>query len=171
MTGQTQATTRAETSHGNLQGGGDADEPLTYEQAEAVLDGLARAFSPASGEGNYLVSTLTERLSEDANPEAKRIKAEARYRALVEQLPAVTFMAALDDGFNELYISPQIETMLGFTQKEWLEDPVLWYRQLHPDDQFRWHSEFALTCSAGKHFRSEYRFLARDGSVDRKSVV
>ena len=72
-------------------------------------------------------------------------------------------MAALDDGINELYVSPQIETMLGFSQKEWLEDPVLWYRQLHPDDRVRWHTEFAQTCAPGSHFRSEYRFLARDG--------
>ncbi len=148
-------------THHNL----PADGVLTLEQAEAVLEGLARAYAPATAEGNPLVSMLTERSSEDASPEAKRVKAEARYRALVEQLPAVTFMAALDEGINELYVSPQIETMLGFTQKEWLEDPVLWYRQLHPDDQFRWHTEFAQTCATGKHFRSEYRFLARDGSV------
>ena len=64
----------------------------------------------------------------------------------MEKLPAVTFMAALDAGVNSLYVSPQIETLLGFTQKQWLEDPVLWYRQLHPDDRERWHTEFALTC-------------------------
>jgi PAS domain S-box-containing protein len=92
-------------------------------------------------------------------------RAEARYRTLVEQLPAVTFMAALDAGDNELYVSPQIETLLGFSQKEWLEDPILWYRQLHPDDRARWHSEFAQTCAVGSHFRAEYRFLARDGHV------
>ncbi len=91
--------------------------------------------------------------------------AEVRYRTLVEQLPVVTFMAALDGGVNELYVSPQIESLLGFSQKEWLENPVLWYTQLHPEDQERWHREFARTCAAGERFRSEYRFLARDGRV------
>jgi PAS domain S-box-containing protein len=95
----------------------------------------------------------------------KARRAEARYRTLVEQLPAVTFMAALEGGENELYVSPQIESLLGFSQKEWLEDPILWYRQLHPDDRVRWHTEFAQTCAAGKHFRDEYRVLARDGRV------
>ena len=74
-------------------------------------------------------------------------------------------MAALDEGMNELYVSPQIESLLGFTQKEWLEDPVLWYRQLHPDDRERWHTEFGLTCLTGQSFCSEYRFLSRGGSV------
>jgi PAS domain S-box-containing protein len=92
-------------------------------------------------------------------------RAEARYRSLIEQMPAVTFMASLDGGDNELYVSPQIEEMLGFTQKEWLDNPVLWYTQLHPDDQSRWHIEFAETCATGKNFRAEYRFIARDGHV------
>jgi PAS domain S-box-containing protein len=91
--------------------------------------------------------------------------AEARYRTLVEQMPVVTFLAALDGGVNELYVSPQIEALLGFTQKEWLENPVLWYNQLHPEDRERWHLEFARTCATGERFRSEYRFLARDGRV------
>src|SRR5207237_1410750 len=44
-------------------------------------------------------------------------------------------------------------------------DPVLWHRQLHPEDRLRWHEEFARTCSAGAPFRSIYRFVARDGNV------
>ena len=108
---------------------------------------------------------MTETSAERGVSGAKLFKAEARYRTLVEQLPAVTFMASLDDGVNEIYVSPQIEKLLGFTQKEWLDDPILWYRQLHPDDQTRWHTEFARTCASGAHFRSEYRFLARDGRV------
>jgi two-component system cell cycle sensor histidine kinase/response regulator CckA len=90
---------------------------------------------------------------------------EARYRTLVEGIPAVTFIASLDDGANEMYVSPQIETLLGFSQREWLDDPVLWYRQLHPDDRPRWHEEFARTVAVGQDFRSQYRFLARDGRV------
>jgi PAS domain S-box-containing protein len=90
---------------------------------------------------------------------------EKRYRTLVEGIPAVTFMAALDEGGGEreLYVSPQIEELLGFTQKEWLENPVLWYTQLHPEDRERWHTEFARTCAMAEPFCSVYRFIARDG--------
>ncbi len=95
----------------------------------------------------------------------ERLKySEARYRTLVEQIPAITFMASLGDGLdeNEIYVSPHIETMLGFTQDEWLGDPFLWYRQLHPDDRQRWGAEFARTCASGVGFSSEYRFISRD---------
>ncbi len=137
-------------------------EPLTPQAAEATLRSLAGtgpdlAALPAWGE--------RARSAAPTPVEARLRLAETRYRTLVEQMPVVTFFAALDGGVNELYVSPQIEALLGFSQKEWLENPVLWYTQLHPEDRERWHLEFARTCAAGEHFRSEYRFLARDGRV------
>ncbi len=117
-----------------------------------------------SGEDIFVVSTIRD-MSERRRAEARLRRLEARYRTLVEGIPAVTFMAALDEGVNELYVSPQIETLLGFSQQEWLEDPILWYTQLHPDDRNRWHEEFARTCASGEPFRSVYRFVACDGRV------
>jgi PAS domain S-box-containing protein len=90
-------------------------------------------------------------------------RAEARYRTLVEQIPAVTFMASLEEGENEIYIGPQIESLLGYTQKEWLDDPVLWFHRMHPEDQGRWNAEFARGCAVGGPFRADCRFFARDG--------
>ncbi len=100
-----------------------------------------------------------------ADPARKGWQPDLRYRSLVEKLPVVTFMASLDATAQELYISPQIENLLGFTQAEWLENPFLWFRQLHPDDRDRWVQEFARTCAMGVHFRAEYRLLARDGHI------
>jgi PAS domain S-box-containing protein len=90
---------------------------------------------------------------------------ETRYRALVEQIPAVVFMAYLDRGIGEAYVSPQIEAALGFSQSEWLEDPVRWYQQIHPDDKMRWSVEAAEMFVSGKPLRSAYRVMARDGRV------
>jgi PAS domain S-box-containing protein len=123
------------------------------------------SLSPIESENGTLVASTIRDTTQKKQAEAQLQSAEARYRTLVEEIPAVTFMAALDGGAQELYVSPQIEKLLGFSQKEWLENPILWYTQLHPDDRDRWHTEFARTCSTGEHFLSEYRFLARDGSV------
>src|SRR4029077_12909692 len=62
-------------------------------------------------------------------------------------------------------VSPQIETVLGFSQSEWLEDPVRWYQQIHPDDKMRWSVEAAEMFLSGKPLRSAYRVMARDGRV------
>lgn len=121
----------------------------TLNDAAATLNQLARVFfpdfPPAERSGDELPNL------------------EARYRTLVEQIPAVVFMASLDEGDGEVYVSPQIESMLGFTQQEWVCDPVLWYRQIHPEDRARWSIEAADLFLSGEPLRSVYRVLARDG--------
>src|SRR6185295_13389765 len=104
-------------------------------------------------------------IDEAAAAEAKVLAAELRYRTLVEQIPAITFMAVLGDGKNEIYVSPHIEAVLGFPQHEWLENPFLWYTQLHPDDRALWIAEFARGCRTGGPFRAECRFIARDSRI------
>ena len=57
---------------------------------------------------------------------------------LKEQFAAViTYITAFDETRNRLYISPQIEAMLGFSADEWLGDPSLFLKQLHPEDRDR----------------------------------
>ncbi len=55
---------------------------------------------------------------------------------------------------GEAYVSPQIEAALGFSQEEWLEDPVRWYSQIHPEDKGRWSSEAAEMFLTGNPLRS-----------------
>jgi PAS domain S-box-containing protein len=93
------------------------------------------------------------------------LTSDARYRALVEQIPAVVFLAPMEGGLSEAYVSPQIETILGFKQDEWLSDPILWFRQLHPDDRDRWSQEAAQFFMKGEPLKATYRVLARDGSI------
>ncbi len=139
------------------------EQATTYAEAEAVLEDLARVFFEntnvlaAQGHGPAAVSP-TKISTQVPNLEAK-------YRALVEQIPAVVFMAYLDEGVGEAYVSPQIERVLGFTQEEWLQDPVRWYSQVHPDDKQRWSLEAAELFLTGKPLRSPYRILSRDNRV------
>jgi formate hydrogenlyase transcriptional activator len=126
--------------------------------------------TPTPQEAEELLARMVGLLSAGQRPtngaaDAQPHRAEARYRALVEQIPAVTFMAPLDGSTSSLYVSPQIEELLGFSAREWLDEPFLWFRQLHPDDQARWTEDFARICFSGERFRAEFRFLARDGRV------
>ena len=74
-------------------------------------------------------------------------------------------MAFLDEGTGKAYVSPQIEATLGFSQSEWLEDPVRWYQQIHPEDKARWSGEAARLLFTGEPLRSVYRVIARDRRV------
>lgn len=94
-------------------------------------------------------------------------EAEERYRMLVEQIPAVTYVVSVEADRPFLYISPQIETLLGFSAQELRTDPMLWERQIHPEDRERVLAETRR--GLGKHsrlrFSIEYRMIAKDGAV------
>jgi PAS domain S-box-containing protein len=122
---------------------------LTWDEAESALQDLAAVFFRSPPDASELPPP----------------NADDKYRTLVEQLPAVVFMAYLDRGIGEAYVSPLIEEILGFTQAEWLEDPVRWYNQIHPDDRQRWSLEAAEMFLTGNPLRSAYRVLARTGRV------
>ena len=144
----------------------DTDKfPASLSEAESALQELADVFlqQHALVPNTHLV--FGETANAELNPETPAANLEAKYRALVEQIPAVVFMAYLDKGIGEAYVSPQIEASLGFSQAEWLEDPVRWYQQIHPDDKMRWSMEAAEMFLSGKPLRSAYRVMARDGRV------
>ena len=130
-------------------------------EAEKALQQLAEVFLQQSAFLNPTFDAV-ETPETRAEPEAPLLNMEAKYRALVEQIPAVVFMAYLDKGIGEAYVSPQIEAALGFSQSEWLEDPVRWYQQIHPDDKMRWSFEAAEMFLSGKPLRSSYRVISRD---------
>jgi PAS domain S-box-containing protein len=95
--------------------------------------------------------------------------AEVRYRALVETIPAITYVDVLEEGndgvFPTAYISPQVESILGFTPQEWTAGPGLWESRLHPDDH-DWVVEIGRSVfEEGRPSSLEYRLIARDGRV------
>src|SRR5579863_6187290 len=91
--------------------------------------------------------------------------AEARYRTLVERLPAITYIAELGAGGPWHYVSPQIETMLGFPPAEWLSDPMNWMNHIHPDDREIALAAEKLFQETHELFHAEYRMCARDGRL------
>ncbi|HEX2194692.1 MAG TPA: PAS domain S-box protein, partial [Candidatus Limnocylindria bacterium] len=77
----------------------------------------------------------------------------------------MSFFASVAGGQNEIYVSPQIEALLGFSQEEWINEPVLWWRQTHPEDRDRVSLAFAATCVTGQPFRDVFRVLTRNGET------
>jgi len=99
-----------------------------------------------------------------AREEALR-ESEVKYRSLVERIPAIIYTAAMDEAKTRLYVSPQVERILGFTQEEYLANPELWRELLHPDDRQRILGEAEYFYTTGEPFISEYRTFTRDGRV------
>ena len=117
---------------------------------EAVVREIVEALS---------ASVAVQRAAED-----ERLRDDL-FRSVVEEGPAVTYIDAIDDSASSIYVSPQIETLLGYAPQEWCNDPGLWPRALHPDDRARALAENARHNETGEPFRLEYRMFAKDGRV------
>jgi two-component system, cell cycle sensor histidine kinase and response regulator CckA len=94
---------------------------------------------------------------------------------LIEQLPAVVYVADIGPGRTCRYVSPQIETLLGYSPSEWTNDPTLWSKRVHPDDARRWEAARSRCMQTGELIDVQYRILdKRDRLVwvhDRATVI
>jgi diguanylate cyclase (GGDEF)-like protein/PAS domain S-box-containing protein len=86
------------------------------------------------------------------------------FRALVERIPAVTYITTLAEG-GTFYISPQVSDLLGYGQDEWLAQPALWLRVVHPDDQAAVDDAIQRGRNERTGYRIEHRVITRDGSI------
>ncbi len=88
------------------------------------------------------------------------------YRALVERLPAIVYTSELGEHGVWRYVSPQVEEILGYSPRDWVEDPGLWSKLLHPDDRERAISqETEKTLGERNPSPIDYRMITRSGEV------
>jgi PAS domain S-box-containing protein len=99
--------------------------------------------------------------------EAARIlgESEGRLRALIENIPAVVYEMGPDDDRRTIYVSERVEELLGYSRKEWLDQPDIWMELLHPDDREVELAAHDQQSETGEPWSREYRLIAADGSV------
>ena len=102
-------------------------------------------------------------LSDLERVDADLREANAKYRALVEQIPAIVYIDVADASMATTYVSPQIEALLGIKPQEYIDDPNLWTKRLHPDDRERALTTYLQGRESGKPFTFEYRLLTGEG--------
>jgi two-component system cell cycle sensor histidine kinase/response regulator CckA len=90
-------------------------------------------------------------------------RAEERFRALAENLPLIMYQAPLHGHRPSTYISPHCESLIGYTAEEWVADPTLYERVIHPDDRKRVLAAIEAANQSRSTFAAEYRVFTRDG--------
>ncbi|HXJ63884.1 MAG TPA: PAS domain S-box protein, partial [Actinomycetota bacterium] len=115
---------------------------------------------PDPGGAVAIAVDVTDRRRE----EGERVDADAGFRHLVERVPAITYTAEFGASGMWRYVSPQVETILGYTAEEWMADAELFYHRVHPDDQDEYLAAEEQALARGR-LRCQYRLLARDGHV------
>jgi PAS domain S-box-containing protein len=90
---------------------------------------------------------------------------ELRYRAILEQIPAIIYTDEVGAPNKTLYINPRVKTITGYTPEEWLADDLLWYKVIQKEDQERVWAENIRTEKTGEPYKVEYRLRTRDGQI------
>lgn len=120
-----------------------------------------RIFRDDQEQPAWAVGTCQD-ITERKQAEQNLLESEEKYRNLIEHLPNVVYMNAVGDASTTIYVSPQIETLLGYTAEQWLADPKLWSQRLHPEDRQRVLEELTASDQKIKPFDTEYRMITSD---------
>lgn len=129
-----------------------------------LLAGIANQVSIAI-ENSRLYSAAQQEIAERQKAEEQLRAAETKYRDLVERVPAVIYNSEAGAKGRWFYVSPQIESLLGFTPEEWIADSTLWYQQIHPEDREHALNSETEAILQGAKVDTDYRMYTRDGRL------
>jgi len=110
------------------------------------------------------VVCVSRDLTERVRAQKAQEEAESKYQMIVEKVAAISYIAELGVKGRWRYVSPQIESILGFSQEEWLADSTNWVKHVHPDD-LPAVEEAEAACQQGRAFQAEYRVARKDGRI------
>ncbi|HKI53124.1 MAG TPA: PAS domain S-box protein [Anaerolineales bacterium] len=122
--------------------------------------------APRYSGGNIIgFQGVARNISDRKRAESALLESEEKFRKLVKHLPTMVYTVAIGGTGASIYVSPQIETLFGYTSDEWLADPELWSKSLHPDDRQHVLKRTGHTDQINKPFNMEYRMFTRDGRL------
>jgi len=144
--------------------------PLVLLSAQTTRLAVAGAACFAAAAVGWIIGGRLRDAEEERREERHRTRGELdevehRYRALVEALPLVTWLYEPGDRGSTFYVSPVIETLIGYSPDEWSAEPDLFAKLLHPEDRERVLAEIERARETETPLQAEYRLLARGGRV------
>lgn len=150
---------------------------MTLTRADGTTFRAEMRITPVRGDEGAITDwiTVVDDVTERLDALDALALAEARYRELVEYVPAVAYIAQWDEHSTLTYVSPQIEDLLGWPPQAFLDDQDLWYRCVHPDDLARVREHEARSYAEGTRVDMEFRMIRRDGAEvwvrDKEAVI
>jgi len=135
--------------------------PLTVPHGDGTAVAMEMAITTLPDGGTICVSgDITERVS----AQRERAETEIKYRKLIEQVAAISYIAEIGVNGQWYYVSPQIETMFGYSAEEWLSNSKDWIRYIPIDDHPIVYAA-EENSARGEPFQAEYRITRKDGNV------
>lgn len=129
--------------------GGDMRARAAVISGPEEISYLARSF-------NYMANTVEQRDNQIR-------QAEAKYRTLIEQVPAITYAVQIGPNPSTTFISPQVEKYFGYQPAEWINNPQLWLDIIHPEDRPEVEEKILESRRSGDFYEAEYRLKTKKG--------
>lgn len=160
-----------------FEGVADPFETVRLRKDGSGVDVLLSVFPVHDADGVMIgVAAIAQDITTHKRAEAAFRQLQQRYRSLVENIPAVSYIVEATPPHRLVFVSPQIEALLGFTPAEVENTPTeIAARRVHPADFPRLQQEGPRFEDDGQPFSTEYRMIAKDGRVvwvhDRSVIV
>jgi PAS domain S-box-containing protein len=117
----------------------------------------------------------TGRVVVDLTEQKRAEEAEEQYRRLLEQLPLAAYVNDIEPRHRARYVTPRIEEITGYGPDEFLAQPELGDKLIHPDEIQEIDAREEAARREGRVFEHEYRIIRADGMVrwvlDRMETV
>jgi diguanylate cyclase (GGDEF)-like protein/PAS domain S-box-containing protein len=90
---------------------------------------------------------------------------DSHFQTLIEKIPGITYVHRILAGLTSafVYVSPQVETLLGWKPDNYVSHPEHWLTLVHPDDLELVRGAMSQAVATREPFSAEYRVIARDG--------
>lgn len=111
----------------------------------------------------FLFQRVQETIVSDALTRAR--KSDEQYRSLLEKIPVITYINDLSPGALTLYVSPQVKQLIGYSQRELMDDPLLWQKIIPTEDQAVVTAEVVRTTETSEPFNMDYRLVTKTGET------
>jgi PAS domain S-box-containing protein len=141
-----------------------SDPGRRFSEAEVQQASRFGELASIALQNAHMYAQAKQEVEEHKRTEERLRQAEARYRTLIEQIPAVVYTERFAFGGARMYLNPYIEPMLGYPPDQ-AEQPQFWASLLHPDDRDKVLAEQARCEQTSEPFSMEYRVFHRHGRV------
>lgn len=112
-----------------------------------------------SGMIGMTIDTTEQRKAQEALKDA-----ELLYRTLVEETSVVIYRDIAEEGGPSVFVSPQVENLVGYSVEEWTQNPVFWQSIVHPEDLDLVLNTIREVLRSRESRSIEYRFKANNGN-------
>ena len=116
-----------------------------------------------TAETGFFDDAVSELLTDATLLETRYAELEARYRGIIDRLPAVLYIDGVEEDKPMIDVGPGIIDLFGTTPEEWLAESEGWRELLHPEDLQRVTEASERSVATGDPFHEQYRAIRRDG--------